>query len=99
MSHPKTGIARPWFEAIGLPGSLVMKQIREIMESIEWWRLRPAPELLADPRGLASAVMSQEGDLAVVYSPDNSKPIIRTELLRPGLAVLQFEPILVFRPV
>ena len=98
MSHPKTGIARPWFEAIGLPGSFVMKEIREIMESIEWWRLRPAPELLAEPRGLVSAAMSPERDLAIVYSPDNSNPIVRTELLQPALAVLQIEPILLFKP-
>jgi hypothetical protein len=98
MSHPKTGVARPWFEAMALPGSLAMKEIREIMESIEWWRLRPAPELLAEPRGLASGVMSPERDLAIVFSPDDSKPIVRTELLRPGLAVLQIEPVLIFKP-
>ena len=92
MSHPKTGIARPWREAMNFPGSHSMQILRNLFESIDWWRLRPAPELLSDS-DCASGGMSQERDLALVYAPDYERtPEIRRDLLVPGLARYDFDP-------
>ena len=91
MSHPKTGFAPSWREAIHLPGSASMKQLFQIFAPVEWWRLRPAPELLGDNEE-ASAAMSEERDLAMVYSPSGKRPAILRELLLPGLLERELDP-------
>jgi hypothetical protein len=90
MSHPKTGLARPWREAIALAGSTSMKLLRGIFESIEWWRLEPAPRLLRDPAS-GSAGMSTEGNLAVVYTPSPDSPDIQMDLLAPQLQRIEID--------
>lgn len=75
LSHPHSGIAKPWYEAIDLPGSLSMSHLKAIFSSIEWWRLYPCSALLSYQPGLQSAeqfisaACSKEHDLAVIYLP------------------------------
>jgi hypothetical protein len=98
MNHPRTGMAPPWREAIDLPGSTSMRHLRELVELIEWWRLRPCREMvidqpgLADPNRFISAARSEEGDLALVYLPEGGEPVLRLELLPPGLPRRVFDP-------
>jgi hypothetical protein len=91
MSHPKTGLALPWWQAMTFPGSDSMKILRSILESIEWWRLRPAPELLLADDG-ASAAISPERDLALVYSPSEKAPAIKEDMLVPGIKRHDIDP-------
>jgi hypothetical protein len=91
MSHPKTGMARPWCEAIRLPGSDSMRILRKIFNSVEWWKLEPAPLLLKEETG-ASAAMSSERDLVVIYAPAAEVPAIDLDLLRPGLTRVLIDP-------
>lgn len=98
MSHPKTGVAPPWFHAIHFPGSFSMKYLREIFEAIDWWRLRPCPELLhhqpgdLDAFAYVSAARSDLGDLAIFYVPKSTPVTVRSGLLRAGLAIEIIEP-------
>jgi hypothetical protein len=73
LLHSGTGIAKPWFEAMNLPGSLQMKYLHEFFASLQWWELRPDASLLSqsanDPAKFIAAAKTRRGDLAVVYLP------------------------------
>lgn len=98
MNHPKTGYAPAWSEALKMPGSSSMKHLRDIFESIEWWRLLPSPELIAGQSensstfGQASAARSEAGDLAVIYLPQGGPVAVNTELLGAHLVVELIDP-------
>ena len=74
--HPGSGIPLSWKEALVMPGAEQMAHLAALFTSIEFWRLRPAPALLAEQPGagaparfIASAA-SGTGDLAIMYSPE-----------------------------
>lgn len=74
--HAGSGRPLPWQEALVMPGAEQMAHVASLFTSIEYWRLRPAPEMLAEQPGTASAARyiaaarSDRGDLAVVYTPE-----------------------------
>jgi hypothetical protein len=97
LHHPKSGIAQPWFLAKDLPGSFDMKRLAECFTSIEWWRLRPDPELTAAtartaPRDIVLAARSDAGDLAVVYQPSGGELSVALERLAAGPETEWFNP-------
>ena len=57
-----------------LPGSAQMGLLYELFASVEWWRLRPAQELLtaqpgtADAEKFIAAAKTENGDTVVVYT-------------------------------
>ena len=51
MTHPYTGTAPPWHEAMKHPGSTSMKHLKDLFSSLEWWRLRPDQDALVDQPG------------------------------------------------
>ncbi len=75
MNHLRTGVARPWHEAIKLPGSTHLKHLRAILETVAWPRLRPMPALLTAQPGEAniqhwiSAAQTDDARSAVIYLP------------------------------
>jgi len=93
MNHPNTGIARPWREAIHLPGSDSMRSLKAVIAPIEWWRLRPCSDLVLD--GLERAIpaaRSEAADLALLYLPEGGSVPLRMDLLRPGLVPRSVDP-------
>ena len=50
-NHPREGLSPPWREALQHPGARQMKHLKTLFSSVEWWRLRPAQELLAEQPG------------------------------------------------
>jgi len=98
VDHPHTGTPPHWRDALHLPGGEQMAHIAALFTSIEWWRLRPAPDLLAaqpgdsDVRRHVSASGTDAGDLALVYSPDNPTIELRSAALSAGLATVWFDP-------
>jgi hypothetical protein len=97
LDHPQSGEAPPWHEAMEAPGSADMHRLREFFGSIPWWRLRPAPELLAEQPGEATAERSiaaartEEGDTAVLYIPEDRIVRLRGDVAR-GMHVTWFDP-------
>jgi len=75
IDHLRTGIGPAWYDAIHFPGSTHMKYLRHLFSTFEWWRLRPAQELIAeqpgksDPTKFIAAAKTEAGDLAVIYTP------------------------------
>jgi len=75
LNHANSGTAKPWFEAIRLPGSIHMRVMAEFFGTIAWWKLIPSNELLAnqpgstDPTNFISLAASNSRDLLVAYLP------------------------------
>ena len=80
LLHKGTGVAKPWFEAMNLPGSMQMKYMHEFFASLKWWELRPASSLIekqsAEPAKFIAAAKTLSGDIAVLYFPTGGEVII-----------------------
>jgi hypothetical protein len=98
LSHPHSGIAKPWYEAINLPGSHCMTHLKSIFTSVDWWRLRPCPELLHFQPGwesaarFVSAACSEERDLAMIYSPEGGSLQLNVGFLSREVTMQCFNP-------
>ena len=96
--HVSTGLGSPWYIAKDLPGALSMKYLHELFKSIEWWRLVPAPQVLAEQPGkedaskFIAAAKSQEGDLLVVYLPEGGSVTLKTDSLKKGMTARWYHP-------
>jgi hypothetical protein len=86
LDHPRSGVALPWQECLNYPGAQQMRVLREVFESIPWWKLRPDRALLAedpqDPefRSYIMPARSESGDFALLYLPGN--PAVKLNLAR-----------------
>jgi len=86
-AHPDTGTPLPWREALRMPAAEHMAHLAALFGSIEWWRLRPAPDLLArqpgeaDARRFCAAACAEDNTLAVVYVPEDRRVELRADRL------------------
>jgi hypothetical protein len=73
------GARTPWREALFLPAASQMRFLREMMESLDWMNLRPAPEMVCscDTRLEAGATEKT----AVVYFPRRVTAALSLRLL------------------
>lgn len=84
LDHPRSGVAQPWQECLNYPGARQMKVLRELFDSLQWWKLRPDRTLLAeDPRdpefrSYIMAARSRTGEFALLYLPAN--PVVKLNL-------------------
>ena len=68
----------PWFECIEFPGSKQIGYLTKFFQKLDWWRLRPSPEILTEQPGdtifnhfiAVSKTINQ--DLIVAYLPVKS---------------------------
>jgi hypothetical protein len=98
MAHAKTGTPMPWREALEAPGAAQLGRLAELLAGLDWWRLRPADDVLAtqpgerDVRLTALAVRSDEGDVALVYSPSGAELSLDLRALRRPLELHFVDP-------
>lgn len=98
MGHPGSAIDPVWSEAIKMPGSMERKYIRNLFTSLEWWKLRPAPELLAmqpgdqDPRRFIALAKAVKSDWLLAYLPAGGTITFRAEGLSRPMVVRWFNP-------
>jgi hypothetical protein len=78
LNHKGTGPAKPWQECLNYPGAQQMKVLRNVVNSIEWWRLRPERYLLRDDNyntqtfeDYMMSALTEKGDLGMIYMPKN----------------------------
>ena len=96
--HPNTGVPLPWRQALLMPAGEQMAHLFDFFNSIEWWRLRPAPESIVNPgttqnlRRYNAVARSDEGDLLVVYVPQDRSVEILRKALPPVPQVTWFDP-------
>ncbi len=95
-NHPNIGEVGPWRDGLHTPGIAGMTAIRALMDQIEWWRLRPAQELLAEQPGADDATRfvavaaSEEQDLVVAYAPAGG--VLRLDAGRLPARLRWFDP-------
>lgn len=98
LAHAGTGEARPWNEAMQFPGSDQMKIMRDLLDRLPWWELRPADEIvvdrLDDPTFLhyIKAAKTESGDWAIVYLPDNDGVTIDVKAFGGPIEGVYFDP-------
>jgi len=98
LNHPHSGIAKPWHEAMHLPGSRCMAHLKAIFSSLDWWRLYPCPDLLRhqpgfeSPARFISAACSKTHELAMIYSPEGGSVELNASLLKHDVGVQCFNP-------
>jgi hypothetical protein len=90
--HAGSGIPLPWKEALVMPGGEQMAHVASLFTSIDFWRLRPTPDVLAEQPGKEAAARfiaaagSDRRDLLVVYTPEVRTIAIKSEELPRGRA-------------
>lgn len=73
--HAGSGLAKPWREAKDLPGSTQMKHLATCFQSVNWWELKPAQELLerqpgkTDPAKFIAVASTPGNKQLVAYTP------------------------------
>jgi hypothetical protein len=98
VAHPNTGVPRPWQEALHLPAAEQLPALVELFTGIDWRRLRPAPELVLGQPGQATpsrtvvAAQADEGDLALIYTPEEGTLAVALARLRPELQAQWVNP-------
>ncbi|MCC6395351.1 MAG: DUF4038 domain-containing protein [Bryobacterales bacterium] len=86
MAHPDTGMAPSWREAMNLPGSTQMKYLVKLFTSLEWWRLRPAPNQIldqpgqTDPARFVPLAVADDGSFSLAYLPVGVTVKIKSKL-------------------
>ncbi|MBW3625363.1 MAG: DUF4038 domain-containing protein [Armatimonadetes bacterium] len=96
--HPYTGVAKPWHEAMDLPGSRDMKVMAEFFTSLSWWKLRPRQDLLSrqpgedDPFRHIAASQSEDAKVSVFYLPTGGELSLKASLLPKRVNAAWFDP-------
>lgn len=91
LDHPETGSAPSWYKGLDSPGAVSVTHLKEFFSALEWWTLRPAPELLetqpgdANPARFIAAAKAETNDFAVVYTPVGGSIPIRCKDWQPGV--------------
>jgi hypothetical protein len=98
VAHPNTGVPLPWREALVMPAAEQLHVLAELFGSVEWWRLRPAPELMlvqpgqSQPSRTVLAARADAGDLALIYTPEAGTLKLNIADLRPELVACWVNP-------
>lgn len=85
--HPGTGTPLPWKNALTMPGAEQMAHVAEFFNSIDFWRLRPAPVAVVNQPGnqaahrYVAAAKSDQRDLLVLYVPEDRTVEVKLDLM------------------
>lgn len=97
-NHDGLGQIAPWHTALEFPGAASMGVLRQFMEAIPWWDLRPAPEALRVQPGsdraeaFVAAARSTEGSLVVVYTPMGAAIELAADVVPRNATARWFDP-------
>lgn len=97
-NHPATGTPLPWRQALVMPAAEQMAHLAGLFQSIDWWRLRPAPELVVKQPGqdrpslYIAAARAEAGDLVVIYTPEDRRIELNLANVQPHLAACWYDP-------
>lgn len=97
-NHKNVGIVQPWHTGVDTPGVESMAALRLFFESLAWWQLRPAPDVLAaqpgvdNPRDFIAAAQTADGQQTVVYLPTGQRVTLVTAKLNGANSARWFDP-------
>jgi hypothetical protein len=75
-----------------------MKYLKEIFGAVDWWRLRPCPEMLQFqpgkefPAQFISAACSEDRDVGMIYCPKGGPIQLNPQFPERGLRLQCFNP-------
>jgi hypothetical protein len=98
MDHPNSGTPLHWRDALNMEGAEQMRYLRDAFETIDWWRLRPAPEILAEQPGTedvrAHILISKtaENDWVAAYTPKGKPVKVKMSGLPERLRAVWYNP-------
>lgn len=98
VNHSGTGVPLPWQQALLMPAAEQIAHLYDVFNSIAWWRLRPTRQLLANQPGdhsiqrFVAAAQTEEGDLAVIYIPEDREVALKLDTLASGLSAQWVDP-------
>lgn len=75
LDHPKSGIAEPWRVCLEYPGGRQMTVLRGVFDQVNWWELRPDPDLVEgqsvaeDFSNYIPAARAPDSSFALLYLP------------------------------
>jgi hypothetical protein len=75
LNHGDAPGTSPWYESIDFPGSIQIGYLADFFRKLEWWRFRPAQELLVGQPGdkvynhFISLARTDNGDAVLAYLP------------------------------
>lgn len=81
LDHPNSGEADPWKDCLKYPGAQNMTALRNILDRLPWWTLRPDPMLASTnevDEGFSNyivAAKTDDGQTALAYLPNNASAI------------------------
>jgi hypothetical protein len=90
--------APDWKKALFMPGAKDAAGIAAVLEGLDFWRLRPAPDVIAHQPGLESpsrhiaAARTDRGDMVLVYVPEDRSVELVLEKLPPSPVVTWINP-------
>lgn len=98
--HTGAGVPLPWQKALVMPGAEQMAHVASLFTSIDYWRLRPAPQALtaqpgagvANARRFIAAAASEKNDLLVVYTPEDRVISLAPAVVPQGASATWFDP-------
>ena len=96
--HEWIGQVGPWRDGLEMPAMRSIGHLMRFFGGIPWWELRPAPELLAaqpgaqDPDLFVAAARTEDGTLAVLYTPRGGVLRTHTGPLRRPARACWFDP-------
>lgn len=96
--HTGTGTPLPWREALKMPAADQVRHLASFFGGLEFWKLRPAPEMLVKQPGNESAerfvaiARSEEGNFAVAYVPQDRAIEVQLKQLPPRPQITWINP-------
>jgi len=96
--HPGTGVPLPWQKALKMPAAEQMAHLADFFNSVDWWKLRPAPTVVVNNPGAQSpskfiaGSKSDDKELMVVYVPEDRTVEIKLDSMPPSPNVSWFNP-------
>jgi hypothetical protein len=90
--HPGSGVPLPWKQALLMPGAEQMRHAADVFTSIDFGRLRPAKDAIAEqpgteaPSRFIAAASSAERDLLLVYTPEAGTVMLHAAAVPAGRA-------------
>jgi hypothetical protein len=98
VGHAGSFVPLQWQKALRMPAAEQMAFLAKLFESIEWWRLRPSPELVASaqwkskPQPMVRAMRTEAGELGIVYVPEGKGTELCLDRLQSDLPIFWFNP-------
>lgn len=98
LNHPRSGEGDPFHECLQYPGAAQLTILRNVFERLDWWNLRPAPEIVAQNPvdsaygNAAVAARTTGGHQALVYSPQGGPLKLDLSAWRSDVAAIRIDP-------